>query len=209
MPFQEYFFPLLGKGECWRRSVEGNEIETPFPFEAYESYLLNWTVSYMLNQNQFTTPVLDKISQGGQGAEKFERLYELITQNSSYQIFQAIKDCKAALSEHSEVLLDIPDIDVSITIAREDFEAMISDQLATFEQAVSDTLVNAGIAASEVELVIRTGGSSLIPAVKNILERYFPGKVIEHDPFTSVAAGLAIADYYGYGVTDAVSAVRF
>jgi hypothetical chaperone protein len=23
--------------------------------------------------------------------------------------------------------------------------------------------------------------------------------VVEHDPFTSVAAGLAIADYYGYG----------
>jgi hypothetical chaperone protein len=22
---------------------------------------------------------------------------------------------------------------------------------------------------------------------------------VEHDPFTSVAAGLAIADYYGYG----------
>jgi hypothetical chaperone protein len=26
----------------------------------------------------------------------------------------------------------------------------------------------------------------------------FPGKVAMHDPFTSVAGGLAIADYYGY-----------
>jgi pimeloyl-ACP methyl ester carboxylesterase len=25
----------------------------------------------------------------------------------------------------------------------------------------------------------------------------FPTKVVEHDPFTGVAAGLAIADYYG------------
>ena len=47
--------------------------------------------------------------------------------------------------------------------------------------------------------MIRTGGSSLIPAVKRILEARFPGKVIEHDPFTSVAAGLAIADYEGLG----------
>jgi hypothetical chaperone protein len=48
-------------------------------------------------------------------------------------------------------------------------------------------------------LVLRTGGSSLIPAVKEILDNQFPGKVVEHDPFTSVAAGLAIADYFNYG----------
>jgi hypothetical chaperone protein len=47
--------------------------------------------------------------------------------------------------------------------------------------------------------VIRTGGSSLIPAFKNILEDLFPAKVIEHDPFTSVAAGLAIADFKDLG----------
>jgi hypothetical protein len=34
--------------------------------------------------------------------------------------------------------------------------------------------------------------------VKDLLESYFPGKVTEHDPFTSVAAGLAIASYHGY-----------
>jgi hypothetical chaperone protein len=46
--------------------------------------------------------------------------------------------------------------------------------------------------------VIRTGGSSLIVAVRGLLERRFPGKVVEHDPFNSVAAGLAIASYHGY-----------
>ena len=51
----------------------------------------------------------------------------------------------------------------------------------------------------DIQLVIRTGGSSLIPAVKNILSELFPQKVIEHDPFTSVAAGLAIAEYKRLG----------
>jgi hypothetical chaperone protein len=51
---------------------------------------------------------------------------------------------------------------------------------------------------NDIDLVIRTGGSSLIPAVKDILDNKFFGKVVEHDPFTSVAAGLAMADYYGY-----------
>jgi len=43
-----------------------------------------------------------------------------------------------------------------------------------------------------IDLVLRTGGSSLIPAVKDILENQFAGKVVEHDPFTSVAAGLPL-----------------
>jgi len=197
--FRHILFPLLGKGERWRREVDGKEIETLFPFDAYEDLILNWTVSYMLNQNEYTTPVLDKMRQGGPDAVKFERLYELITQNYSYQVFQAIKDCKATLSSHESALLDIPEIDVSIEVQRRDFEFMVTELLTRFEQAVLDTMEKADIDPLEIELVLRTGGSSLIPAVRNILEQHFPGKVVEHDPFTSVAAGLALADYYSYG----------
>jgi len=74
--------------------------------------------------------------------------------------------------------------------------------MVKFEQAIDDTLSRAGIDGSQIELVIRTGGSSLIPAVKRILEERFPDKVVEHDPFTSVAAGLAIAEYLGASNTD-------
>ncbi len=198
--FRHILFPLLGKGERWRREVDGKEIETLFPFDAYEDYLLNWTVSYMLNQNEYTTPVLDKMRQGGESAEKFERLYELITQNYSYQVFQAIKDCKASLSSRESALLDIPEIDVSVQVERNTFENMITELLNRFERSVLDTLKKADMDPAEIELVLRTGGSSLIPAVRHILDQHFPGKVVEHDPFTSVAAGLALADYFGYGV---------
>jgi len=199
--FRHILFPLLGKGERWHREVDGKEVETLFPFDAYEDLLINWTVSYMLNQNEYTTPVLDKIRQGAADADKFERLYELITQNYSYQVFQAIKDCKAALSYNESAVLDIPEIDVEVEIRREAFENMIANLLERFEAAVDDTLARAGVNRDEIHLVLRTGGSSLIPAVRRSLDARFPGKVVEHDPFTSVAAGLALADYYGYGVS--------
>jgi len=51
---------------------------------------------------------------------------------------------------------------------------------------------------NRIDLVVRTGGSSQIVAVRQVLEGLFPDKVTEHDPFTSVAGGLAIADYHGY-----------
>lgn len=199
--FRHILFPLLGKGERWHREVDGKEIETLFPFEAYEDLLINWTVSYMLNQNEYTTPVLDKIRQGGEEVDKFERLYELITQNYSYQVFQTIKECKAQLSYSEVTILDIPEIDVEVEIRRAEFEVMIGELLQRFETAVDETLEKAGLGRDDIQLVLRTGGSSLIPAVRQLLEDRFPGRVVEHDPFTSVAAGLALADFYGYGAS--------
>ncbi len=80
------------------------------------------------------------------------------------------------------------------------FESIISSLLLDFQQSITDVLHKAQLQTGDIELVIRTGGSSLIPAVKTILERQVPGMVIEHDPFNSVAAGLAIAEYKGLAV---------
>ena len=193
--FRSLLFPLMGKGERWQREVDGRHVETIFPFDSFEEFIINWTVSYMLNQNEYLTPVRDMMTKGGETAQKFERLYDLITQNYSYQVFQGLKECKEALSTQEEALLDIPEINVSLNLTRQHFNELIAQQLQQFSTAVSDTLDKAGLSDSDVSLVIRTGGSCLIHAVTEILEQRFPERVVEHDPFTSVAAGLAIADY--------------
>ena len=197
--FRELVFPLLGKGERWSRMVDGSEVDTLFPFAEFEELLINWPVSYMLNQNKYTASVMQRMVLPDEGAIKFKRLYDLIKQNYSYQVFEAIKAFKAELSVSDSAVLDIPEIDIEVRLDRWEFELMITDRLFELEQAVSLILDKAGLEAEDIDLVLRTGGSSLIPAVKDILENQFPGKVVEHDPFTSVAAGLAIADYYRYG----------
>ena len=196
--FKTLLFPLLGKGERWKRRGMDREIETHFPFEDYEDLLLNWAVTYTLNQNKYTTPVFDCIDQGGPGAVKFKRLRELITQNLSYVVFQAIKDFKAELSSAPEAVLDIPELDVDIRMSRTEFETLIADQLTQVEEALDDTLARADLSREAIDIVLCTGGSSLIPAVRRMLEDHFPERVVEHDPFTSVAAGLAIASYHGW-----------
>jgi hypothetical chaperone protein len=192
-------FPLLGKGERWSRVVDGLTVDTLFPFGDFEDLLINWPVSYMLNQNKYTAPVMQRMAEDDVAADKFRRLYDLIRQNYSYQVFEAIKDFKASLSVQQSATLDIPQLDIEVELERWEFEVMISDALFELEQAITLILSKADLEATDIDLVLRTGGSSLIPAVKDILDNQFAGKVVEHDPFTSVAAGLAIADYYGYG----------
>ena len=96
--------------------------------------------------------------------------------------------------------MDIPEIDVNLTMSRHEFEDLIREPLTRVEEALDETIAKAGLTASQVDIVLGTGGSSLIPAVRTLLESRFPNRVVEHDPFTSVAAGLAIANYYGYSL---------
>ena len=200
--FRELVFPLLGRGERWHRTVDGSGVDTLFPFGEFEELLINWPISYMLNQNKYTSAVIQRMEESDPGAEKFKRLYDLIQQNYSYQVFEAIKEFKAQLSVDDSAVLDIPEIDIQVVVERWEFETMISDLLFEFEQGITEVLKRANCQSDEIDLVLRTGGSSLIPAVKEILDNQFRGKVVEHDPFTSVAAGLAIANYYEYANND-------
>ena len=76
----------------------------------------------MLNQNRFTTPLMQRIEEKDEASVKFRRLYDLIKNNYSYLVFQALKDLKAELSSHDTARLDIPEIDIDLTVSREHFE---------------------------------------------------------------------------------------
>lgn len=198
MIFRELLFPLLGKGEMWSRMRDGQKVENLFPFDEFEDKLLNWAVTYSLNQNHYRSKIADCIQQGGAAAEKFRRLDDLITHNQSYRVFEAIKQAKAALSDVEETVLDIPELDIAVPFSRTQFEHMLCAMLAELSAVTDEVLASANLTNEDIDVVIRTGGSSLIASVREQLEKRFPGKVTEHDPFTSVAAGLAIASYHDY-----------
>jgi hypothetical chaperone protein len=55
-------------------------------------------------------------------------------------------------------------------------------------------LATAGLAPSDIHIVLRTGGSSRIPVFVNMLTAKFgSAAMVEMDPFTGVAQGLGIA----------------
>ena len=196
--FRELLFPALGKGASWARPVEGRRVELPFPFEDFEDGLLNWQTTHLLNQNRTRWMVVDRIAQGGADAERFQRLLDLISYNYSYNCFQAIRAAKAELSTRDRSEIDIPELNLRLEFTRERFDALLAAPLAQIDALIDEVLALASIGDGDVSVVVGTGGSSLIVAVRRLLEQRFPGRVTEHDPFTSVAAGLAIASWANY-----------
>jgi hypothetical chaperone protein len=194
--FRRLLFPLLGEGEVWRRFVDGRLVETLFPFSDYEEGILNWAITHTLNQNRYKSKLTELVARGGPAAVKFERLKDLINYNYSYNVYSAIKQAKAELSQREETTIDIPELNLSIPFTRIEFEEILAESMLRLGQLIQQVLERAGVGMSDIDLVVRTGGSSQIVAVARLLEDFFPGRVTEHDPFTSVAGGLAIANYH-------------
>ena len=102
------------------------------------------------------------------------------------------------MSERLETVIDIPELNLRIPFTRAQLDAILAEPLATVRTLIEHLLASASLTHADIGLVIRTGGSSLIVAVRDLLEELFPGRVAAHDPFTSVAGGLAIASFHGY-----------
>jgi hypothetical chaperone protein len=196
--FRRLLFPLLGEGEVWTRQIEGRTVHSPFPFNEYEEGVLNWAITHTLNQNKYKTRLTEVIAVGGAAAIKFQRLKDLINFNYSYSVFSAIKKAKAELSSQDAAVIDIPELNLTVTFTRAQLDQMLIPMMKQLTDLVHEVVRRANLQMSGIDLVVRTGGSSQIFAVRQLLEGLFPGKVTEHAPFTSVAGGLAIADYHGY-----------
>jgi hypothetical chaperone protein len=196
--FRRLLFPLLGEGEAWSRQIDGRTVETLFPFNEYEEGILNWAITHTLNQNKYKTRLTELIAVGNAASVKFQRLKDLINYNYSYSVFSAIKRAKAELSTRESSSIEIPELNLTVTFTRAQLNEILAPMMDQVTELVYQVVGRASLPMNRIDLVVRTGGSSQIVAVRQLLEGMFPDKVTEHDPFTGVAGGLAIADYHGY-----------
>ena len=196
--YRSRIFRELGEGASVRIPF-GAELRTlPFAFEDFADRLLNWTLAYELNRSELLERIAQGIREGGETGLRLSRLYELVRGNHAYSVFRAIEAAKLELSSSDKTRIQIPELDLEVPLERSEFETMLAPILDEVGQCIDELLARAGIGADGVDVVVRTGGSSRIPAVIRRLEQRFPGRVVEHDPFRSIAAGLAIAAHRGY-----------
>jgi hypothetical chaperone protein len=113
----------------------------------------------------------------------------------AYQFYRAIEEAKIALSTAPSSVIDFhrPSIDISIPVRRDEFEDLISEPMEAVKAAVLRAVDEAGVAPEDIGLVLRTGGSSSIPAFVRILEDIFDPSTIQERPvYTTVVKGLAL-----------------
>jgi hypothetical chaperone protein len=142
-----------------------------------------------------TTKLLDDIADGAQAPARIAALQHLIDSELGYQLSRAVEAEKVVLSTQHQARLRLADEPLAIDAPfdRRAFESWIVDELAQVASAVDALFAAAGVAPADVDRVFLTGGSSLVPAVRQLfVDRFGAGKLEGGDELSSVASGLAL-----------------
>ncbi|MBN9392500.1 MAG: Hsp70 family protein [Chloroflexi bacterium] len=161
--------------------------------------LKRWYTIPNLQQQQIYD-FLDDIGRVSTGRKQVKALETLIRKNYGYSLFQEIERAKVALSKDWETRISFihETIAISEYFGRPAFEKIIAGHLRRIETCVDETLASAGLEPGQVGAVLRTGGSSYIPAVQKMLERKFGAAALRfQDAFSNVASGLGVAAAHG------------
>jgi hypothetical chaperone protein len=127
------------------------------------------------------------------GGSVLSTIETIVFGGHGYQFFKAVENAKIELSSSTEVTLEFHrlGVDVSIPIRRSEFEKLIADQLSVVENRILAAIQQAGVAGDDVDFVLRTGGSSTIPAFVELVQRLFPNaRITQRPPFTTIVSGL-------------------
>ena len=134
--------------------------------------------------------ILSKLKMQGVDVSRLERL---LYGGYGYAFYEAIEEAKIQLSTRSEASISFqrPGFDMRTTVSRAEFEELIAADIHLLRETIEAALHSAGIRASQVQAVFRTGGSSSIPAfVRMVGDIFGPAKIQKRPPFTTVVHGL-------------------
>jgi hypothetical chaperone protein len=143
-------------------------------------------------QNRYN---LDHVIEKGVAPARLKTLQSLIFNDLAFSFYNLVEAAKIALSDQGATVIELLGKDVSLweLYTRFQFEKDIREYQLQIEKVLLDTLVTSGLEPEQIEVVVKTGGSSNIPVFSNMLESIFgPERVKASNPFSSVTAGLAI-----------------
>jgi hypothetical protein len=139
--------------------------------------------------------LIHDIAQSARRRWQIEALESLVSSNYGLKMFDIVEQAKRRISDKhgAEILLEGPGFKVREFITRSEFEGIIRNEIVSIDQHVDEVVAQSGLKPSEIDAVIRTGGSAQIAAFYEMLCRKFgQDKVRDLDTFSGVTSGLGI-----------------
>lgn len=187
----------LVMGRLLRHFGEGATLgprRLPFPSHILD-HLSEWQQIIELTQPHYLE-IIEEAVVIGDRPKALRALRSLVRQNYGLPFYEVVEAIKVQLSSQPEATLrmQMGEIDVHEPIPRWDFERLIGPDVRAVERCIDRALAAAKLRPEQIDVVLRTGGSSRVPRFVQMLTAKFGAhKLQEIDVFTGVAAGLAVA----------------
>ena len=180
--------PALGRGTKY--VVDEFGAEAPVPAWLY-SHLRRWHYLSFLKE-EATLRLLERVTQGARDKVKIERLTRLVDEDLGMLLHRSVEGAKVRLSGAPADRVALEQIALDLPVTRPSFDGWIGDDLDAIGTVLDNVLERAGVTGKDVDRVFATGGSSLVPAVRERLAARFGAAKLEGgEELTSVAWGLA------------------
>jgi hypothetical chaperone protein len=127
--------------------------------------------------------------------ERVETMVMLVEDRLGHRLVGAVEAAKIALSDQDAVAFGFPVRErmIQTTITVGELGDALAQSVGRLETTLAETLRQAGVRADEVDSLILTGGSTLVPVVARQLRALFPeAEVVRTDVLGSVGLGLAL-----------------
>ncbi|TDK37213.1 Hsp70 family protein [Rhizobium deserti] len=181
--------PEIGKGTYFKSFDKLLEVPS-----GYFANFSRWNqLSIFKTTREFTD--LKSLVRASLDPDKLELFIDLVEHDEGYPLYQAVSATKLALSGAEEAEFDFAPLGKAgrKMVKRADFETWIADDLGRIEGALDDVLEKTSTSASQIDKVFLTGGTSFVPAVRQIFTRRFDQSKIESGgELLSIAHGLAL-----------------
>jgi hypothetical chaperone protein len=181
--------PAFGKGSRFRPENQWLEVPKWIYFEFEHWHRLSFL------KRPAVLRELQKIEAVSDSPEKIKSLRLFLEHELGFHLYQAVNQCKAALSVSATATLDFSHapIDLHCTVQRSDFEQWIEPDVSAIDAACGDALAQANLSAPDISVVFMTGGTSFVPMIRRCFEsRFGAAKIVAGDEFVSVGSGLAL-----------------
>ena len=181
--------PELGKAGTYRNM--GKVLPIP---QRYYAAFARWDQLALLRASRDMKDIR-ALARTADEPEKLDRLIEVLDDNHGYALYQAVSRLKMDLSRDEAATFSFVagSIRIEASVTRSQFEDWIAPDLAAIEAAVDEAIAGSGLAADQIDRVFLTGGTSFVPAVRDIFHRRFdPSKIETGGEFESIASGLAL-----------------
>ena len=181
--------PQLGKGGDYRTFDK----VLPIPQRYYAAFA-RWDQLALLRTSRDMRDIR-ALAKTALEPAKIDRLIEVLDDNHGHALYQAVSRLKFDLS-HSEAAtfaFAAGSTHIERQVLRSEFEAWIAPELAAIEAAVEEAIRQSGLGPDQIDRVFLTGGTSFVPAVREIFHRRFgPDRIETGGEFESIASGLAL-----------------
>jgi hypothetical chaperone protein len=181
--------PRLGKGGLYRSM--GKTLSMP---NHYYANFARWN-QLALMKGSGDLKELRELARAALEPEPLEKFISIIEYDLGFALYRAVSSAKVALSGQDETDFRFrgEGVDIQARIARRDFEGWIAEDVGRIAGTLDQALSKAGVGPDAIERVFLTGGTSFVPAIRNLfVERFGETRLTSTDQFESIAYGLAL-----------------